>query len=178
MSPDDGTAAVILPQFHQLREKPGREETGISPYAAVAKCRDFLRLLFPQLHQCRNGFPTQKRLVCHLKQHTVTVLQPLQSQFNGVADAEIGMLIMNRCKVELLCKPHDLWILTYDDHRIKGFFRHSLQRPQDHAPAPKMSRQLIFTKPPGIARGHHHTPKFHQNTPVFPLIPVYPLSHP
>ena len=42
--PDDGVAAVVLPQLQQLREKPGGEEAGVAPDAAVAQGGDLLRL--------------------------------------------------------------------------------------------------------------------------------------
>ena len=44
MAADDRAAAVVLPQSHQLREEPGREEAGVSPDAAVAQGRDLLRV--------------------------------------------------------------------------------------------------------------------------------------
>ena len=176
VTPDDGVTAAVLPQLQQLREKPGGEEAGIAPDAVVAQGRDLVGLLLPKLHKFRHGFLSQQRLVGYQEQDPVAVPQRRQPQLDGVTDAEVGMLVADSCKGKLLCKHCDFRILRHNGYRVKYILRHCFQCPPDEAFSPEPDRQLVFSKPPGIARGHHNTSKFHQNTPVFSLIPVYPLS--
>lgn len=61
--PDDRVPAMIFPEFQEFREEAGREETGIAPDAVMGKSGDFIRLTAPEFHQCRYGFPPEKRLV-------------------------------------------------------------------------------------------------------------------
>ena len=78
-----------------------------------------------------------------------------------MADAEVGMLVADSCKVKLLCKLCDFWILRDNGDGIEHISRHRFQRPPDEAFPPEPGCQLIFPKPPGVARGHHDTSKFH-----------------
>ena len=178
VTPDDGVTAAVLPQLQQLREKPGGKEAGIAPDAAVAQGRDLVGLLLPKLHKFRHGFLSQQRLVGYQEQGPVAVPQLRKPQLDGVTDAEVGMLVADSCKGKLLCKHCDFWVLRHNNYRVEYILRHCFQCPPDEAFSPEPDRQLVFSKPPGIARGHHNTSKFHQNTPVFSLIPVYPLSPP
>ena len=154
---DDGVAAVVLPQLQQLREKPGGEEAGVAPDAAVAQGGDLLRLGPPAVHQLRHALPPQQGLVAHLKQHPIAVPQLCQTQFDGVADAVVRVRVVDSGEVELPCQAHDLRVLGHHHHFVKFFRRDRFQRPEDQAPAPQLGGQLVVPEPPGVAGGHYHT---------------------
>ena len=155
--PDDGVAAVVLPQLQQLREKPGGEEAGVAPDAAVAQGGDLLRLGPPAVHQLRHALPPQQGLVAHLEQHPAAVPQLRQSQGDGVADAVVRMGIVDGGEAELPRQAHDLRVLGHHNHFVKFLRRDGFQRPEDQAPAPQLGGQLVVPEPPGIAGGHDHT---------------------
>ena len=169
MPPDNGVAAVVLPQLQQLRKEPGREEAGIAPHAAVAQSDDLLRPGAPAVHQLCHALTPQEGLIAHLEQHPVTVPQSRQAQFDGVADAVIR---------ELPGQPHDLRVLSHHHDFVKLLGRDGFQRPEDETPAPQLGGQLIFPKPPGVAGGHDHTTDFRLVFHIHHLIlsVVYPLS--
>ena len=140
MMADDGIAAAILPQLQQFREKPGGEEAGIAPDAAVAQGRDLVWLPLPEFCQLCHGFPPQQRLIGYQKQHAVTVPQLRQPQLDGVADAEVGMLVADSCKGKLACKPCDFRILRHNSYRVEYILRHCFQCPSDEAFSPEPGR--------------------------------------
>ena len=86
MAADDGAAAVVLPQSHQLREEPGRKEAGVPTHAAVAQGRDPLWVCPPEGRQPGHALPPQQRLVADGEQHPVAVPELCQPQLDGAAD--------------------------------------------------------------------------------------------
>ena len=75
---------------------------------------------------------------------------------NGVAEADLRVLIVDRCKVKLLCKAHDFRVLRHNYHTFKLLGRDRFQAAQNQAPSAQGGGQFICSEPSGISGGHDH----------------------
>ena len=161
MLTDDHVAAPVAFDCQELREKPGREDTGVAPLAAVAQPYDVAGIAAVKVDQLRHAFTPQQRLVGHLKQQRVAGVQRFDAQMNGVALAVLRMAVDNRRKEKFLRKRHHLRILRYHHDSGQPVRRDGLQRVADQAFALPLLRQLIAAEAGAHTGGHHDAANVH-----------------
>ncbi len=147
-------------ELQQLREKPGGEDTGISPDPAVGQGGDAVRMSAPQIRQGPDALPPQEGLVADQEHGAVAVSQGLQPQPDGVADAPVRMFVPDGGKAERLRQFQNLRVLGHNRHLFQRLSGNCLQRPADQAPAPGSGGQLVFSEAPGVSRRHDNTACF------------------
>ena len=97
---DHGAAALIALQSHELGKKAGREDAGVAPLTVMAAGNDFFRVCAVKIAQRFHAFPPQQRLVGNLIHDGIAILHSLCAQSYRVADAPIGMAVINHIKAE------------------------------------------------------------------------------
>ena len=100
-----------------------------------------------------------------------------------MADAPVGMGVVDGRKAVPPCQLLDVLILRHHADRRKFLPRHSLERALDERPSLERACELIFPEAARVSRRHHKTPKarpcvFHGIPSHFPVIlykTVYPF---
>ena len=179
MLTDHHVAAAVAFDLQQLRKKSGREDTGISPLAAMSQPNDMIGMLKVKVYQSRHALPLQQRLIRHLKQQGVAVAQCLDTQPYRVALAVFRMAVGNWCKVIFLCEFNDFRILCHHHGGRQPVCRDRIQRVVDQAFAVPFQRQLIAAEPGAHSGRHDNAADTHGNhsfPDTFHLLVVYPVS--
>ena len=155
---DDGAAAPVSGQFQKLRIKPGGENAGVAPDAAVGHGGDLSRILGPKGGQGFGTVPLQPGLVGHQKEHAVAVQQLFQPQADAAAQPQTGLVVGNGGEAVFPGQSQDLRILAHHHgHKAAG---DGFQRPVDQGFPVDLRLQLVGAEPAGVSRRQDHTSDF------------------
>ena len=154
MTANDGAAAVIALERHQLGEKAGGEDAGVAAHAAVSHRDDAVGVPAEKFDLRTHTLAPQQRLVGDLIENGVTVRHRLGAEPDGVARAPLGEGVDKNGKAEAPGKHEDLVILRDDGHAGKLLAGDGLERVLDEHFAVHLGGELVGAEAAGVSGCH------------------------
>ena len=157
MRADDGAAAVVAGECHQLLKESRRKQIRVAAPALMPRADDPVRVLAEHLHKARHRLLPELRLVGHHIQNAVAAAHGLGAEPDGMAESKVWPVVVDGRKAELPGQLLNVLILAHHGHGGKPRAGHGFERPPDERFAVQLGRELVAAEAPPAARRHDET---------------------
>ena len=157
MRADDGAAAVVAGECHQLLKESRRKQIRVAAPALMPRADDPVRVLAEHLHNARHRLLPELRLVGHHIQNAVAAAHGLGAEPDGMAESKVWPVVVDGRKAKLPGQLLNVLILAHHGHGGKPRAGHGFERPPDERFAVQLGRELVAAEAPPAARRHDET---------------------